>query len=104
MLEGRLELPTLAGPVPKTGAYTNSATPAIMRLYDICGYKSLRLAQKHETSRRGGCRVFCAPTWIRTRDHLLKRELLYQLSYRRKQIPESQVAILYQKIFPQTNL
>ena len=24
-----------------------------------------------------------APTWIRTRDHLLKRELLYQLSYGR---------------------
>src|SRR3989344_4755023 len=25
----------------------------------------------------------CAPTWIRTKDHLLKRELLYQLSYGR---------------------
>src|SRR3989338_409160 len=25
----------------------------------------------------------CAPTWARTRDRLLKRELLYQLSYRR---------------------
>ncbi len=27
---------------------------------------------------------FSAPAWIRTRDHLLKRELLYQLSYGRK--------------------
>src|SRR3989344_2252380 len=25
----------------------------------------------------------CPPTWIRTRDPLLKRQLLYQLSYRR---------------------
>src|SRR3989344_8519051 len=28
-------------------------------------------------------RVICPPTWIRTRDPLLKRQLLYQLSYRR---------------------
>src|SRR3989338_7792492 len=28
-------------------------------------------------------RVICPPTWIRTRDQLLKRQLLYQLSYRR---------------------
>ena len=28
-------------------------------------------------------KYFSAPTWIRTKDHLLKRELLYQLSYGR---------------------
>ena len=27
-----------------------------------------------------------APTWIRTRDKLLKRELLYQLSYERVKV------------------
>ncbi len=57
--ERGLEPPTLAGLVPKTSAYTNSAT----RPY---GYLKP-----------------CPPGRIRTYDHLLKRELLYQLSYRR---------------------
>ncbi len=42
-----------------------------------------RLAQKHKTCRRAGVCVFCAPGWNRTNDHLLKRELLYRLSYGR---------------------
>src|SRR3990167_1415889 len=54
VLGGRLELPRVAPLVPKTSAYTNSAIPAI-----------------------------CAPSRDRTCDILLKRELLYQLSYGR---------------------
>lgn len=29
-------------------------------------------------------KLFSAPTWIRTKDSLLKREILYQLSYKGK--------------------
>ena len=47
------------------------------------GKTSLRLAQKQKVPFRRDTFVFCAPTWARTRDQLLKRELLYQLSYRR---------------------
>ena len=53
-----LEPSTLAGLVPKTSAYTNSAT---------CPYSAIA----GPSSR------------IRTYDQLLKRQLLYQLSYRR---------------------
>ena len=47
------------------------------------GKTSLRLAQKQKVPFQRDTFVFCAPTWARTRDRLLKRELLYQLSYRR---------------------
>ena len=62
---GRLELPRVAPLVPKTSAYTNSAIPAMHKLKI---YKFL----------------ICAPSRDRTYDILLKRELLYQLSYGRK--------------------
>ena len=44
---------------------------------------SLRFAQKHKTCRRAGVCVFCAPSRVRTYDLILKRDLLYQLSYGR---------------------
>ncbi len=44
---------------------------------------SLRLAHSEKTCRRAGLFRLCAPTRIRTWDRLLKRELLYQLSYER---------------------
>ena len=53
VLEKGLEPLSLAALVPKTSAYTNSATPA------------------------------CAPRRDRTFDLILKRDLLYQLSYGR---------------------
>ena len=40
----------------------------------------------HKRTKKQSSLLFrpCAPTWIRTKDHLLKRELLYQLSYGRE--------------------
>src|SRR3989338_1896958 len=40
----------------------------------------------HKRAKKQSSLLFlpCAPTWIRTKDHLLKRELLYQLSYGRE--------------------
>ncbi len=52
VLGGRLELPCLTALAPKASAATNYATPAVVG----------------------------APTWARTRDLILKRDLLYQLS------------------------
>jgi hypothetical protein len=57
-----LEPPWITPLVPKTSASTNFATPAF--LYIIISKR-------------------CPPTRARTWDRLLKRELLYQLSYRR---------------------
>ena len=37
----------------------------------------------------------CAPTWIRTRDRLLKRELLYQLSYRGTPLTKRQSIFIF---------
>ena len=45
---------------------------------------SLCLALKHKNRLKAVLCVFSAPTWIRTKDHLLKREPLYQLSYGRE--------------------
>lgn len=56
--ERGLEPPRLTAPVPKTGVFTNYTTHAFQVTL-----------------------VTGAPTRIRTWDHLLKRELLYQLSY-----------------------
>ncbi|MDB5254238.1 MAG: hypothetical protein JWL80_304 [Parcubacteria group bacterium] len=58
-----LEPPPLAGPVPKTGVSTISPPRHEM----------------HTNTRNN----ICAPGRNRTYDHLLKRELLYQLSYGR---------------------
>ena len=101
-----LEPPRVAPPAPKAGASTTFATPAYSACYIIipCRHKShlpvarcardpgslarqgggyLRLGQKQKSCRREGFLVLCPPTRIRTSDHLLKRELLYQLSYGR---------------------
>ena len=109
MLGRGLEPPRVAPPAPKAGASTNFATPAYSACYIIipCRHKShlpvarcardpgslsrkcgtyLRLGQKQKTCRRAGFLVLCPPTRIRTSDHLLKRELLYQLSYGRLQL------------------
>ena len=64
MGEGGLEPPSLATLVPKTNAYTNSATRPI--------FLTRILFPNH-----------CASSWDRTNDLILKRDLLYQLSYGR---------------------
>ena len=87
-----LEPSSLAALVPKTNAYTNSATcpyfifPHMKHFVVRNSFLlktfptqtravALRLRTKHN--------MLCAPTRDRTWDILLKRELLYQLSYGR---------------------
>ena len=65
-----------------------SCSPSLARFLDPAS--RFFLLEKHRCgphqrtkSRAGGTLFVGAPTWARTRDRLLKRELLYQLSYRR---------------------
>ena len=51
----------------------------------------------HKRAKKQSSLLFrpCAPTWIRTKDHLLKRELLYQLSYGRERGRIEKLAFLF---------
>jgi hypothetical protein len=95
---------------PKASASTNFATPAVILrsiyallifvvrdillavarkiprpclVYFACWRNMTPTRTKARNLPQGRFHSFCPPAWIRTRDHLLKRELLYQLSYGR---------------------
>ena len=79
--EKGLEPLTLAGLVPKTSVSTNCTT----RPYS---YYILSTENRAEILFYD-LKFECAPARSRTSDHLLKRELLYQLSYGRVQKDDS---------------
>lgn len=56
-------------PAPQAGASTDSAT---------CAYSNNKLKQKKSSLK---AQLFSDLAGARTQDHLLKREVLYQLSY-----------------------
>ena len=78
-----LEPPHLAVPVPKTGVSTIS--PPRHMCKTLCS--------------RTRCPTPGAPSRSRTCDHLLKRELLYQLSYGRSNVEYRKFLTIFQSIY-----